>query len=176
MRNRLTFAFVILTSVACFASHSFNGFDLKTGRDVALLRDERVTVLIFVSAKCPCSMSHAEEISALAKDFPDFRFIGINSNSNETKEMAAKYFSGFPFPVLKDEKAALADEFKAVKTPHAFILNAKGEKLFQGGVSSSSTFARAERKWLREALEDLSAKRAVRTPLARTLGCSIERP
>ena len=176
---------ITLLATSSFAAHVYSGIDLRSGKDVSIVRDDLSvpngadkmgTVLIFMSAKCPCSMSHAEEVQKLSADYPEYRFIGVNSNAEESIEMAGKYFSSFPFPVLKDEKTILAEEFKAVKTPHAFILNKDGAKLFQGGVSSSSTFARADHKYLREALEDLKAGRAVRTPLARALGCSIERP
>lgn len=171
------FFLVTFLAVASFGAHVFGGYDLQSGKDITILRDdEKSTVLIFMSAKCPCSISHAGEIAALAKDFPEFRFVGVNANADEAKEMATKYFATFPFPVLKDEKSLLAIEFGALKTPHAFVLDTSGKRVFQGGVSSSSAFARAEHKYLREALEDLKAKREIRNPVARALGCTIERP
>lgn len=174
-------ALMTLRTAPASAGHVYAGVDLRDGKEISLLRDDaskKATVLIFMSAKCPCSMSHADEIKKLASEYPEFRFIGVNSNTDETREMAQDYFSAqsFPFPILKDEKAALADELKAVKTPHAFILSANGKRLFQGGVSNSSTFSRADRRYLREALEDIKANREVRTPLARALGCAIPHP
>jgi hypothetical protein len=160
------------------AAHVFSGLDVKTGEVTSLLRDDPTkqgTVVIFMSAKCPCSISHAEEIIALSRDYPDFRFIAVNSNADEKLEDVKRYFQSFPFPVLKDLKSMIAIELKALKTPHAFIFNSEGKRLFHGGVSSSATFARADRKHLREALEDLKEKREIRTPVARALGCAIDR-
>lgn len=174
-------AFILtLTPDSTRAAHVYSGLDLRDGKNQSFLREEpgkKATVLIFLSAKCPCSISHIDEIKKLATEFSDFRFIGVNSNTDETTESAKTFFSGhdFPFPILKDEKAILANEMKAVKTPHAFILAADGRRIFQGGVSNSATFARADRRYLREALEDLKAGREVRTPLARALGCAITR-
>lgn len=174
------FLLVSVTQNLAHAGHVYAGVDLRNGKETSLVRDDATlkhTVLVFISSKCPCSMSHLDEIKSLASEYPAFRFIAVNSNVDETGEAAKAYFEkqALPFPVLKDEKAALANEFKAVKTPHAFILNAKGERLFQGGVSNSSTFARADHKYLREALEDIQAGREIRTPLARSLGCAISR-
>lgn len=172
-------ASVLLTSTAS-AAHVYAGLDLRNGLESSIVREDsskKATVLVFLSSKCPCSMSHADEVAKLATEYPEFRFIGVNSNSDESTESARAYFEkqSFSFPILKDDKGLLADEFKALKTPHAFILGPKGQRLFQGGVSNSATFARADRKYLREALEDIKAGGEVRTPLARALGCAITR-
>lgn len=166
------------TSTA-LATHTLSGIDFKTGKDVTVLRDDpakKATVLVFMSSSCPCSISHGDEVVNLSKDFPEFRFIGINSNAGEELADAKTYFSRFPFLVLRDQKAILANEFKALKTPHAFILTSDGKQVFQGGVSDSSKFSPSNRRYLREALEDIRANRAIGTPIARALGCSIERP
>lgn len=117
------------------------------------------------------------EIKSLAETFQDFRFIGVNSNLDETLENAGAFFKAqsLKFPILRDQNSRMADEFKALKTPHAFVFSNDGKILFQGGVSNSSKFERADRKFLREALEDIAQKRAVRSPLARALGCAIQR-
>lgn len=167
-------------SMKAEAAHTFGGVDLRNGTESSFVREDKehkATVLIFLSSKCPCSMSHLEEVKNLAKENPEVRFIGVNSNSDESLEDSKKYFAaqGIPFPVLKDDKAVLADEFKAVKTPHAYILDATGKKLYQGGVSNSAMFPKADRPYLREALGDLKAGREIKTPLARALGCAILR-
>ncbi len=180
-RNALALVFTVtLASLASVsrAEHAFEGFDLKQGKEVSILRDDpgkKGTVFIFMSAKCPCSMSHAIEIKKLAAEYSDFRFIGINSNADETNDTAKNYFAAFPFTVLKDSKSKIADELKALKTPHAFIFTPDGKQAFQGGVSNSATFARADRKFLREALIDLQSGAAVRTTRTRALGCAVDR-
>jgi hypothetical protein len=173
----LALVFLVTASLG-HAGHVYEGLDLRSGKPVSILRDEpskKGSVVVFMSAKCPCSLSHVDEIKKLATDYPEFRFIGVNANADESVEFAKPIFSAFPFVVLKDERSLLADELKAVKTPHAFIFDSSGHRVFQGGVSNSATFARADRKYLREALEDLMLGREIRTPLARALGCSIER-
>ena len=173
------FAGLIVSDLA-MAAHVFSGVDLRTGQEQTILRDDpksRGTVVVFVSSKCPCSMSHVTELKALAADFPEFRFVGVNSNGDETLDASRTYFEslGLTFPILRDVNSTLADEFKAVKTPHAYILDKDGKRLFQGGVSNSAMFPRADRKYLREALDDIKNGQVVRTPLARALGCAITR-
>ena len=139
--------------------------------------DAEHLVVLFLSAKCPCSMSHMEEIKNLAKDFPDFKFVAINSNINEPQEMGTSFFSKaeLSFPVLRDENLKYADLLKASKTPHAFVLTKNGEIIYQGGVSDSAKFPNSKRRFLREALADLKSKQPIKTPIARALGCAIAR-
>jgi hypothetical protein len=187
---RASFLFLILVSFCGFGSEpaaasagpsisSVRGVDLFSGAELKLeFPKTRSTVVVFLSATCPCSDSHIVEIKALHQDFPEFDFVGIHSNSNEKKLPTQTYFQNLklPFSVIRDREAQIADLFKASKTPHAFVISATGQILYRGGVSSSSRFHdKVERKFLREALEDLKAARPVRVAEGRTLGCAISR-
>lgn len=166
---------------------AFAAVDSKTtisGKNV--LNDEVVSVsasgkkglvIVFVSAKCPCSNSHIAELKSLSQDYPDFNFVGVHSNMDEPSDVTKTYFTqeALPFAVVQDDHAKIADQFKALKTPHAFVIQADGKIVYQGGVSSSKTFKKAEHKFLRQALENLHAGQAVAKPEGRALGCSIAR-
>lgn len=134
-------------------------------------------VVVFLSAVCPCSNSHMQELAALAKDYPSFTFLGVHSNMNESEEATRAYFqqARLPFSVIRDKGQKIAEELKALKTPHAFVFNPQGEIVFQGGVSSSRNFGNADHKFLREALADIEHGRAVKMAKGRALGCVIER-
>ncbi len=135
-------------------------------------------VVVFLSAVCPCSNSHLVELKSLTNDFPDFDFVGVHSNTDEGKEPTSTYFknANLPFPVVRDVKSKLADQFKALKTPHVFVVLSDGKTAYQGGVSSSRHFNdKTDRKYLREALSDLASGHKVKTPEGRTLGCVISR-
>lgn len=180
--NLVAIVTICITAVWSWASPAdlpeFSGIDLVTMKSIKSNgNSKRPLVLVFLSSKCPCSMSHIPELKALATEFKEFEFIGINSNSDESLENAHAYFDsiGLGFPVLRDQNFKFADHFKAAKTPHAFLIQTNGRIVFQGGVSNSSKFPQADRKFLREALEDIKTGSPIRTPHARALGCSIVR-
>ncbi len=170
--------FVPIAHGAKWNLEQLKGPEVVSGKAIATDPKERKgAVVVFLSAVCPCSNSHIQELTTLSRDFPEFTFLGVHSNTDETKEQTQAYFkeAKLPFPVIQDNGARIADELKAYKTPHAFIVKSDGEVLYQGGVSSSRNFENADRKFLREALDDLQKGRAVKTPEGRTLGCVISR-
>lgn len=134
-------------------------------------------VIIFLSAKCPCSNSHIKELKELAEKYKDFNFFAVHSNMDESKELTISYFKQqeLPFTIIQDLKASLADEFRALKTPHAYVINNNGELLFQGGVTNSSNASIAKKHFLADALSDISLGKKPRQSEARTLGCAIAR-
>lgn len=163
--------------LALSATAAVNGTDLFTGQSIEVKAGELGLVVAFLSAKCPCSISHVPELLNLAKTHPRFAFVAINSNADESLELARTYFreAKVPFPVIRDADAKLADQYRALKTPHVFVTDAKGATVFQGGMSDSSNCDESGKKYLREALADVSAGRKVRTASARPLGCTITR-
>lgn len=178
MKVLLSFLFVGLSPLALAANLSVQGQNLLTGEAVILNSDQKKPLaVVFLSAKCPCSNSHIPEIKSLAQDFPEVSFVAVHSNQDESDTMAKTYFSQlkFSFAVIQDEKAKLADQFQALKTPHAFLLSKEGLILYQGGISNSKDCKNSDRLFLREALEDLKANQKIRTPEGRTLGCAITR-
>lgn len=157
-----------------------SGKDLFSGEKIQIQAErssKKGTVIVFLSAKCPCSNSHTEVLTKLAQKYPDFAFLGVHSNLDEDLASSQKYFrtANLPFRILQDEKTKIADALNAYKTPHCFVLNPKGEILYQGGVTDSSNAPTAERIYLEEALQDISKGAEVRTKTGRTLGCAIQR-
>lgn len=135
------------------------------------------TVVVFMSAKCPCSASHESLLKEMASQFKDFNFVAIHSNSDENSAMTKEHFAkvAFPFPVIQDSKSRLANELGALKTPHAFVLSPSGEVLYQGGVTDSHVGPSAKKLFLKDALEDIQSGKPVRIKEGRALGCFIQR-
>jgi hypothetical protein len=134
-------------------------------------------VVVFMSARCPCSSSHVEILKKLAKAHPDFAFVGVHSNADENEALSKPYFerANLPFPVIQDRGDKIADQFHAFKTPHSYLVSAEGKMLFRGGVTNSHEGPTADKQYLSDALDDIEAGRPVRVPEARTLGCTIAR-
>lgn len=153
------------------------GPDVLSGAQASVNGGRRGLVVAFLSARCPCSHSHVPELVELSKSYPDFKFVAIHSNADEDEALAKTYFSGakIPFPVVQDRNGEWADRFKALKTPHVFVVQKGGTVAFQGGMSDSKDCARSDKKYLRDALEALQNDREVKEPSVRTLGCAIVR-
>lgn len=157
------------------------GSDLVTGKPVKLeiAAAPRATVIAFVSAVCPCSGSHETELERLRAKYETegFRFIGIHSNQDEAAGASADHFRASPmkFPIVADAGAKIADAFGALKTPHTFVINPKGEILYQGGVDDSHLAAESKKHYLADALDAIAAGRRPEVAQTRTLGCVISR-
>lgn len=151
-----------------------------------LLRDERIDVdfknasglvVVFLSAKCPCSKSHVEPLKKMASDYPKFKFVAVHANVDEPLDEARAYFGQMKlsFPIIEDGDQALAQRFGASRTPHAFVLTKGDQTVYRGGVSDSHDGVHAKVWPLKEALDDITAGRPVRRAEARALGCAISR-
>lgn len=185
IRKSLPFCLYLALSGLCISAQSASILPTKILGKAVLdssplsieIGDHKGLVAVFLSTVCPCSNSHLGELRKLTEEFPDFVFVGIHSNVDEGKDQTVAYFknANLPFKIVQDTGARIADEFKALKTPHAFVILKDGTLSYQGGVSDSHDFAGASRKYLREALSDLAAGRKPKTPEGRTLGCAISR-
>jgi peroxiredoxin len=167
----LNLIFVLLSPDAMAMSTKIEGPKIPDMKTVVVEPAQKGMVVVFLSAVCPCSNSHLTELKNLKEKFADFNFVGIHSNVDEGKELTVNYFknANLPFPVIQDTKAKIANDFKAFKTPHAYIILKDGSIAYQGGVSDSHEFNSSKQKYLREALEDLSKGQKVKTPEGRTL-------
>ncbi|MBC7386965.1 MAG: redoxin family protein [Cryobacterium sp.] len=147
------------------------------------LKDAKATVVVFLSAKCPCSASHESSLRSLATEYgaKGFQFIGIHSNRDETAEFAKAHFQSLhlPFPVIEDGQAnetpPLATAYGALKTPHAFVVSPSGEILYSGGVDDSKDATRATKLFLKDALIAVATGKKPEVTESRTLGCVIQR-
>ncbi len=145
--------------------------------ELNLAQTETATVVVFLSATCPCSDSHIPYLKKLKAEFPQIAFVGIHSNMDEDAKTTENYFKtvNLPFTVIQDDKAKLADTFKAYKTPHAFIISKDQKILYEGGVTSSAKAHEASHFYLRDALQDLTHGKEIKVKEVRTLGCMISR-
>lgn len=155
----------------------FSGYDYISQKNINLKVAHKTQVLVFLSSSCPCSNSHVAHLNQLAKDHPKVQFIGVHSNQNESLEAGKKYFShkNLQFPVLRDVDAKLADKYGALKTPHAFIISAAGEKLYAGPVTDSSILENSKRHYLAEFLDSIKNNKKFSPVQKRPLGCYISR-
>lgn len=159
---------------------TLSGKALGDGRNVTIdfTKVAKGTVVAFMSIHCPCSKSHETKLAALAKEFPDFHFYAIHSNSEETKADIEAHWKVAPHgfkQILIDNDQRLANLFGALKTPHIFVVDAMGNERYRGAVDNSRMASDATRDLLREALTQLQKGEKISQVESRPLGCAIGR-
>lgn len=175
----LIYIFLLSLNAQALSLSSIQGTDVVTEKEQQLHfpSEKAATVVVFLSAKCPCSASHEDILKTLSAEFKEFSFVGVHSNSDEASDLTKKHFSesSFAFPIVQDKKNTLANTLGALKTPHVFVLNKNGEVLYQGGVTDSHVGPSAKKNFLKDVLEDLRAGKTPRHKEGRALGCYIQR-
>ena len=81
---------------------------------------------------------------------------------------------GYPFPILVDHEARLARAVGAEYATYSVVLDEAGDVLYRGGFDSDHTHLSASaRPYLRDALDDVVARRPVRRAQTEALGCAL---
>ncbi len=159
---------LLLTYAAYALPKNLDGIDFT--------QPKRGTVILFVSAKCPCSAAHEKSMKKLhAEMSQDFAFYAIVSNQDESDELIKTHFQDFPFPLKQDKGAKIADTFHAFKTPHAYIVDKQGVILFQGGIDDSHCVEKVHKEHLKTALIQIQNGKKPDPDSVRVLGCQINR-
>jgi peroxiredoxin len=83
-----------------------------------------------------------------------------------------------PTATLLDPEGVMGRAYGATNTPHMYIINAEGQLVYQGAIDDRPS-ARADtlegaNNYVRAALADISAGRAVATPQTQAYGCSVK--
>jgi len=136
----------------------------------------KILVIEFLATRCPYSLAQDKVIRQICADYSKkgVAFLGINSNKQEPAEEVAKHQKEkkLGFPVLKDWNNVVADLFKAITTPHVFVIDAKGVLRYKGAIEPQRG---TKTPHLRNALDDLLAGKEVRLKETRQWGCTIKR-
>lgn len=146
-------------------------------------QDHPIVVLAFLGTECPLAKLYAPRLNQLANEYKDrgVAFLGIHSNRQDSMAEIAAYAKqhALTFPMLKDAGNVVADMYQAERTPEVVVLDEARQIRYRGRVDDQYVVGlsrdKPEREDLREALEDLLAKREVRVPSTRPMGCLIGR-
>jgi peroxiredoxin len=126
----------------------------------------RGVAVVFLSCKCPYTAQARQPLGELFKTFGSkVTFVGINANQNEAlDDIKADASLSYPFPMLRDDGAKVADQYGAERTPEVFLIDPAGVIRYHGGVAD-----------LGAALGELTKGRPVVKPEAKAFGCTIKR-
>jgi peroxiredoxin len=168
-------------------------FTLKdlAGKDVKLSSFKgKVVVLEWFNPGCPYvkkSHSVGSLVDTAKKQSKNgVVWLAINSGAAgkqgadpKDNESAAKTWS-LEHPILLDPTGATGKAYGATNTPHMFVIDSKGTLVYAGAIDNSpdgegkSAEGGKLINYVNAALEDIAAKRAVKTSTTKAYGCSVK--
>jgi hypothetical protein len=137
------------------------------------------TVLVFFSPTCHCLEQHDGRLRALFEAYHP-RGVQVLMVDSEVRgstrvDEAEAHRRGYPFPIVRDRGAVLADELGAQYATYSVVLDAAGRVRYHGGIDSDRNHLHDDATlYLRDALDDVLAGRPVRIAEGKTLGCALE--
>jgi prolyl oligopeptidase len=141
----------------------------------------KITVLWWHSIQCPWVRSAEEGLGELIETYEKkgVEFLAINSNKTEKAEAIAAYDkenSRFPCPILKDAGNVVADAYDARVTPHVFILDEKGNLVYDGALDGRKSPGSVQKEnYVTRTLDALLAGKEVPETKTRPRGCTVKR-
>jgi peroxiredoxin len=145
-------------------------------------QDKKLLALLFISNGCPTVKACQDRMIKIQKDYSGdgVQLIALNSNNSYLSpadtyaEMVLRVRDkGFNFPYVKDEDKTVARTYGAICTPHVFLLDEERKLRYKGRIDDSRNPERVTVSDLRNAIDDLLAKRLVRASETTPFGCSI---
>jgi peroxiredoxin len=145
--------------------------------------DRRLLVVIFSSNRCPTVKAYQGRLRSLQDEYGSkgVQIVAINSNDphlypDESYDRMVDFArdSAYNFPYLMDHEQHTGRAYGATRTFHAFVLDERRTLRYQGRFDDSRIATRVTSNDLRNALDDLLGGRAVRVPLTRPFGCSLD--
>jgi peroxiredoxin len=146
-------------------------------------KDKKALVVVFLGTECPLAKMYGPRLAELDKRYADkgVQIVGVNSNRQDTLAEIAHYarIHKIDFPILKDAGNRVADQFGAVRTPEAFLLDANRVVRYWGAIDDQYGIGyakgKAAKEYLATAIDELLAGEEVTTPVVESVGCYIGR-
>ena len=154
--------------------------DKQTMVDVAQ-GDSELTVVCFLGTECPLAKLYAPRLNELASEFSSVRFLGVNSNVQDSAEDVSAYAAKhkLTFPMLKDFRNEVADQFDAKRTPEVFVLDSSLAVRYRGRIDNQYTPGVSRksptRNELHDVLQQLLAGEKLGVQSTEPVGCIIGR-
>jgi hypothetical protein len=138
-----------------------------------------LTVLVFFSPNCHCLALHDQRLVGLYERYHarGVDFVMVDSETSGSAENDAREATrrGYPFPIVRDPGAKLADAVGAQYASYSVVLDAHGRLRYHGGIDSDRSHLHDDAQpYLRDAIVDLLSGRSPRVAEGKTLGCALQ--
>ena len=155
------------------------GIDDKE-HSLADYKEAKAIVLVFTCNHCPVAVAYEDRLVALQKDYgpKGVQVIAVNVNNipadrlDKMKERAKA--KGFNFPYIYDSSQKMGHDYGAKVTPHVFGLDKDRKIAYIGAIDNSQKPDRADKHYVRDALDALLAGNKPPQAETKAFGCSIK--
>ncbi|WP_270165141.1 thioredoxin family protein [Paenibacillus sp. SYP-B4298] len=156
------------------------------GRTYALtdFADASLLVVFFTCNHCPYVVGSNAITRETALKYADrgVRFVGINSNSVNTKPddsfarmVEVMEEERFPWVYLHDESQSIAKAYGALRTPHFYVFDGERKLVYTGrGVDSPRDTSKMTVNDLDRALAEVLSGSGVSVPMTNPIGCNVK--
>ena len=196
MKHALIAAAIVIAAPAFAAATvgqpapAFTATD-SNGRQVSLADFKGKTVVLeWTNSECPFVKKHYESgnIPKLQADARKDGVVWLTINSGAAGKQGAvtgaqanqimRAAGASPSAYLLDGSGAIGQAYGAKTTPHMFVINPAGTLVYAGGIDSIPSADPADlgkaQNYVRLALADVQAGKAVGTPTSKPYGCSVK--
>lgn len=141
----------------------------------------KILMIVFWSANCPFSKRYDPRVNQIVKDYKskDVNVIGIDSNSTENLDEIKKAIKDrdLQYSILIDSGNLIADQYGAITTPHAFIIDRSGLLVYEGAIDDQGWSDKnpITANYVRDALDATVTGEILVTPKTKPFGCTIKR-
>ena len=168
-------------------------FELKdaSGKTVKLADFKgKHVVLEWTNPGCPFVQKHygSQNMQGLQKEFTakNVVWLGVSSTARDSSDylapaaLSAKYkaWGAAQSDLLMDDSGTVGKAYAAKTTPHMFVIDASGTLVYAGGIDDKRSANPADvagaKNYVKAALGESLAGKAVSTPTATPYGCSVK--
>jgi peroxiredoxin len=146
----------------------------------------KTVVLEWMNTECPFSRYHyatKPTMVELAKKYKNQNvvWLTINSTSHTTPQINHDFVKQYKIqsPILDDRSGKVGKEYGAKTTPHIFIVNARGNIVYEGAIDNAPV-GKVEGdeyvNYVDKALLEIIGGKAVSIPKTKSYGCSVKYP
>ena len=140
--------------------------------------DAKAIAMVFTCNNCPVAVAYEDRMIELAKAYKDKGLAVVAINVNKTEDLEAMKAraeeKGFNFPYVFDASQESAHEYGATCTPHVFLLDKNRTIAYMGSVDDNMNASKAEKHYLRDAVDAVLAGKQPEVKETKQVGCSIK--
>lgn len=142
-------------------------------------------IVMFSCNTCPYVIKSQARTKEVMKYAAEHKVGMVIINSNEAQRSDADSYNamvkyakeqGYKVPYLLDEKSAFADMYGASHTPEVFLFNGQKKLVYKGAMEDNpSNPSNSTKLFLKNAIDNMMAQKAIDPNSTKSIGCSIKR-